>query len=264
MIKRISLIVFTIVFFLVLTFHISLVIAVEPFGATVNPLTSESASEDSPQGVDAVAGNVTQLDIFGFTVTQSWQGYFGNVTGVLTLEDGSGNVMYNWSETSPEGEIYASTNNSINWNYIQCFNFTADGDYGDDTSNAGNTSQSGTNLTILENMFNIKFDDVDGVNETFDLFGTGHNRFYTSNLEFTEGECRNTRIFSAGGGEIDNQFEEVLLYEPTTRSVVFAGLLNEDIQGFDSNPHDFEMLVLEDGHGTDTQTDTYYFWVELE
>jgi hypothetical protein len=264
MIKRTFLIVFTILFFLVLTLHISLVIAVEPFGATVNPLTSERAPQDSAQGVDAIAGNVTQLDLFGYTVTQSWQGYFGNVTGIITLEDNEGNVMYNWSEASPQGEIYASTNGSVNWNYIQCLNFTSDGDYGDDTGNAGGTSKSGTNLTILEAMFNIDFDDVDGVDETFDLFGSGHDRFFTNNLEFTEGECRNTRIFSSGGTEIDDQFEEVLLYEPTTQSVVFTGLLNEDVQGFDDNLHDFEMLVLEDGHGTDTQTDTYYFWVELE
>ena len=41
-------------------------------------------------------------------------------------------------------------------------------------------------------------------------------------------------------------------------------ILDEDEPGFDDNPHDFQMIVLEDGHGTDTATDTYYFWVELE
>jgi hypothetical protein len=250
---------------LALISHISLVIAVEPFGATVNPLTSDSASEDSAQGIDAVAGNVTELNIFGFSVTQSWQGYFGNVTGTITLEDTSGDVMYNWSESSPDGEIYASKNDTISWGYVQCFNFTATGTYGNDLPNAGGTSQYGTNLTILENMFNISFDDSDGVDETFTLTGPGtHNRFFTSNEEFSEGECRSTRIFSNADTGEDNKFEEVLLYEPSTYSVIFASLLNEDEVGFDDNPHDFEMLVLEDGHGADTNTDTYYFYVELE
>jgi hypothetical protein len=244
--------------------HISLVIAVEPFGATVNPLTSERAPEDPAQGIDAVAGNVTELNIFGYTITQSWQGYYGNVTGAVMLADSSDNVMYNWSVSSPSGEIYASTNDSINWRYIQCFNFTASGTYANDLPYAGQTSQFGTNMTILEGMYGIQTDDVDGVNETFDLFAGGHNAFYTSNFEFSEGECRSTRIFSQGGNKVEDQFEEVLLYEPTSYSVIFASLLNKDVIGFDNNPRDFQMLVLEDGHGTDESPTNYYFYVELE
>jgi len=44
---------------------------------------------------------------------------------------------------------------------------------------------------------------------------------------------------------------------------VFASLLSDDALGFDSLPHDFEMLVLEDGHGADTATTSYFFFVEL-
>ena len=199
------------------------------------------------------------LSISGFSTTQSWQGYFGNVTGTIQLADSADNVMYNWSLASPEGEIYASTNNSITWNYVQCLNFDSDGTYADDTANAGGTSQYGTNLTILEDMFGIASDDVDGVDETFTLLGSGHNLFYTNNLEFAEGECRNTQVFSNAGYGEDGKFEEVLLYEPTTYSVIFASLLNEDVFGFDNNPHDFEMLVLENGHLTDTAPTTILF-----
>src|SRR4030042_6405258 len=91
------------------------VLAVEPFGASVNPASpSMRAPEDTADNdPNAIAGNITSMDVTGFSVTQSWQGYFGNVTGVITLEDNSGNVMYNWSEASPEGEIYASTNDTL-------------------------------------------------------------------------------------------------------------------------------------------------------
>lgn len=252
------------IFILVFLLNISLVLAVEPFGANVINLTSTRAIPDAAHSIPAIAGNVTELSISGFSSTQSWQGYFGNVSGTIELADASDNVMYNWSLASPEGEIYASTNNSITWGYIQCLNFASDGTYGDDTGNAGGTSAHGTNLSLLEDMFGIASDDVDGVNETFTLLGSGHNTFYTNNVEFTAGECRNTQIFSNSGQGEDNKFEEVLLYEPTTRSVVFASLLNENIFGFDNNPHDFEMLVLENGHLTDTSTTPYYFWVELE
>ena len=248
---------------LIFLFGIYGVSAVEPFGANVINLTSTRANPDDATGIPALAGNVTELSIFGYSITQSWQGYFGNVTGTIMLADNTDNVMYNWSLASPEGEIYASTNDSISWADIQCFNFDADGTYvGVETPGA--TNQHGTNLTILEAMFGISDDDVDGVNETFTLLGSGHNTFYTNNLEFTEGECRNTQVFSNSGQGEDNKFEEVLLYEPTTYSVVFASLLNENVFGFDNNPHDFEMLVLEDGHLTDTETTTYYFWIELE
>lgn len=255
-----------VLFVIILMFllNISLVLAVEPFGANIANLSSTRAIPDNATGIPAIAGNVTELIISGFSTTQSWQGYFGNVTGTIQLADVGDNVMYNWSLASPEGEIYSSTNSSINWNYVQCLNFDSSGTYADDTGNAGGTSAYGTNLTILESMFEIASDDVDGVDETFTLLGSGHNTFYTNNLQFGEGECRNTQVFSSAGYGEDGKFEEVLLYEPTSYSVIFASLLNEDIFGFDSNPHDFEMLVLENGHSTDISTTTYYFWVELE
>lgn len=249
------------------------VLAIEPFGANVAPVSpSVRAPEDSAgSDANAIAGNITSMNVNGFSITQSWQGYFGNVTGVITLNDNADNVMYNWSVASPQGEIYASTNNSIEWNYIQCFNLTATGAYTSDTNNNGSTSQFGTNMTILEDEFGIRFDDNDGVNETFNFNGSQpqgelliHNLFYTNNLLFTAGECVATHLFGTTNSSEDNNFQEVLMYEPSTHSVVFTTILNEDVTGFDNNPHDFQMLVLENGHGTNIATSTYYFWVELE
>jgi hypothetical protein len=55
------------------------------------------------------------------------------------------------------------------------------------------------------------------------------------------------------------------LYEPISTSVIFVSILDEEGPlGFDAASHDFEMLVLEDGHGTDTLTTSYYFYVELQ
>ena len=63
---------------------------------------------------------------------------------------------------------------------------------------------------------------------------------------------------------MDNTFEEVLLYEPSTTSVIFTGLLEQDASGFDSRAHDFEFLVLENGHYGDLTATQYYFFVELQ
>jgi hypothetical protein len=232
------------------------VLAVEPFGATLANISSVRAPADNATNNDAMAGNVSEIDVTAFSITQSWQGYFGNVSGTIQLADGSDNVMYNWSLASPEGEIYASTNNSVTWGTIECL---TEGDFG-------------VGFINLEAMFGIAPDDVDGVNETFSMAGThesgggfNHSLFYTNNVEFTAGECVSTHVFGPSKSVIDNTFEEVLLHDPTTNSVVFASILDEESPlGFDDRAHDFEMLVLENGHLTDVTTTPYYFWVELE
>ncbi|MGV8152543.1 MAG: hypothetical protein ACP5OG_05670 [Candidatus Nanoarchaeia archaeon] len=258
-----------IIFFalVILTFLFGLVSA-EVYGAfNYTNISTSRAPQDLPSSVQAYAGNVSEINIFGYSTTQSWQGFYGNISGVIQLGDANNNILYNWSALSPQGEIYASTNGTgIQWENIQCFNFTATGSYSDEKGNGGETNLHGTNLSTLETSFGINFTrpDPDGVDETFNLFGTGHKKFYTNNNEFLEGQCRSTRLFDSSGAGTDGNFEEVLLYEPASASVVFATIINNDVLGFDGRHHDFEMLVLEDGHNTNTEVTNYYFYVELE
>ena len=234
-------------------------------GVNATEINSSSQIPPPPGSLEGIAGNVTEITTpEGWGKTQAWQGYFGNVSGTIMLADGADNVMYNWTLASPEGEIFASTNNSINWVHIQCFNFTATGTYHEESGTGGTTNLYGTNLTQLERQYNIKPDDGDGVDETFYLIGPDtHNTFYVNANEFSEGECWNTRINDWTGFGQNDIFEEVLMYEPTTQSIIFAALLNEDVLGFDNRTHDFEMIVLEDGHKTDTSTTTYYFYAVM-
>ena len=245
---------------------INLISAIEPTGATINAATPQTAPNDTA-GSDpkAFAGNITRTDVNAYSTTRSWQGYFGNVTGTIQLADSADKVLYNWTLATPEGEVYASTNSTITWTNIQCFNFTSTGSLADDSGQAGATSRFGLNLTTLETRFNMSSDDVDGIDETFTLTGAGtHDQFFTASRQFDIGECRNSRIFSNAGAE-SNKFEEALLYEPVTTSVVFTAIIEESsITGFDGGDNDFEMLVLENGHGTDVAATTYYFFVEIE
>ncbi|HOH03980.1 MAG TPA: hypothetical protein PK032_00740 [Candidatus Pacearchaeota archaeon] len=221
-----------------MVFVFSSFVSALPTGANVTNLSSTRAPADDPTSAEAIAGNVTELSIFGYSLTQSWQGYFGNVSGTIMLADGNDNVMYNWSLASPEGEIYATNSSSVEWQGIQCY----------DEAN---------NMTFFENMFGIKPDDVDGINETFNL--NDHPEFVTNSILFTAGSCDNTKLFDSNGV---GTFDEVLLTDGS--NLIFTSLLLEDANGFDNVPHDFEMIVLENGHGTDIATTTYYFWVELE
>ncbi|MEM0465078.1 MAG: hypothetical protein QXW97_00050 [Candidatus Pacearchaeota archaeon] len=251
-----------ILFFVFLFFFIKLGLfySLSPSGATsITSNSNQTAPADPPQAVSAVAGNVTEINIFGYSTTQSWQGYYGNVTGVIELTDGNNKTLYNWSVISPKGEVYASNHSSVVWTNIQCFNFTANGTLcAEDSENRGNTSQCGMNLTQLESAYNINYDDVDGVDETFN--SQDHQLFYTNNLLFSSGECRNTKIFDNTGNGV---FEEVLLWSPDSKAVVFASLLKNNSIGFNGKTQDFEMLVLEDGHKEDVSISIYYFYVEL-
>lgn len=224
-------------------FTFALASGVQPFGASsIIVENSETATPDAPTSVAAQAGNVTSINIVGTSVTQSWQGYFGNVSGSIQLSDSSGNAMYNWSLADPQGEIYASTSNAVSWANIKCFNWNTDG-------------------AVLETSFNIESDDVDGVNETFNE--KVHPTFFSNNIQIAADSCMSANIYDSSGSSNAANFEEVLLWDDT--NVVFTSLIEEgSINGFDGKDHDFEMLVLEDGHGTDTAATTYYFYVELE
>lgn len=251
---------------LLLIMLISFSSAATPNGADLTPVSTGTAPADTAGNNSAIAGNVSEIGVHGFSTTQAWQGYYGNVSGTIQLSDSSNNVLYNWTQANPKGEVYASTNSSITWVDIQCFNFSASQSFASESGNGGTTNQNGLNLTGLETQYGVNISvDVDGVDETFTLSGAGtHDLFYTTNQQFSEGECKNTRVYSSTGNGVSNQFEEALLYEPTSKSVVFASLLENDTLGFNAKSHDFEMLVLENGHGVDVSTTTYYFFVELE
>ncbi len=244
------------------------VLALQPSGAGLNQISNETMQPDVAGSQQAIAGNVTLMDVSGYTVTQAWQGYYGNVTGTIQLVDGSDNVLYNWSDASPRGQVYSSTNSTVYWPNVQCFNFTATGTPGasDTGETPGATNLHGMNLTQLQTEFGIQARDNDSVDRTFSLVGSSgdHSTFYTANLAFNGSECQTTRVYDNTGTGAAGKFEEVIQYEPVSSSVIWTSLLNENALGFDNKTHDFEMLVPENGHGTDTATTTYYFYVELQ
>jgi len=248
------------IFNFLLLFAIDIRVYAIPSGANYSFVNSSTASPAPPQSIDAYAGNVSEMNIFGYSTTQSWQGFYGNVSGVIQLGDSASHVMYNWSDLSPKGEVYASVNNSVNWANVQCFNYTANGTYCDDDINrAGGTSRCGMNLSQLQTNYNISSDDSDAVNNTFTL--NNHELFYTGNLKFDSGQCKNMKVYNSTGA---GTYDEALLYEPTGRSVIFTSILQRNADGFDSKTPDFEMLVLENGHYGDVSTTPYYFYLELQ
>ncbi len=220
-------------------------------------------SPTSADQLNVTAGNITVVNVTGETVTQSWAGVVGNVTGTITLDDGNGETLYDWSVADPAGEIFATTASSVTWTNIECWNMSIA-----DTDNY-------LTLSDYETLLNIASDDDDGVDETFNVTGT-HALFYVANLTFAADSCgAATSVYTAGGTQNSALFQEVILYNgrysPTSGetgdqdSIIFVGLLEDtDETGFDGTDYDFQILLAEDGHAGDTTTTTYNFYVELE
>ncbi len=219
-----------------------------PSGANWTDSSTTQTPNSDPQEHAAYAGNTTFLDLYADVASMSWQGYYGNVTGTIQLADGNDDVFYNWSVASPSGEVYASVNGTgvITWGNIACF----DAD----------------NSTAVEALYNISGDDVDGLNETFSDSNT-HNPFFTGSVSFAAGACPAAYMFDETKEGAAGTFEEVVLTDSADDTmVIFAALLEPtDETGFDGEYYDFEMLVLENGHGSGASSGTnYYFYVELE
>jgi len=226
----------------------------DPFGVrNINYIGSSRANTSSypPANTSAEAGNVTELDLTAISTTKAWQGYYGEITGTITLENANGNVFYNWTSNEPKGEIYASINNTITWSNIQCFEWSGTPD-----------------LETVESWYGIEDDDADGINETFT--DNTNLAFSVGTHNISANTCPATNAYQSGSGAVDGNFENVLLTDGTT--IIFTTIIenNEpdnatDIVGFDGNTHDFQMLVAENGHDSyEDTTTTYYFWAEIE
>jgi len=203
------------------------------------------------QTVQAQAGNVSQLNIFAYTTTRTWQGYYGNVTGQILLGDAGGNVIYNWEAANPSGQIYASTSQvSFDESNIFCYNFTKfEGSY--------------LNISAYEESLGLSDTSADGVNETFNM-SLEYDPFYIG-VKYINVTCPVTYLLNASNQSSRNTYQELMLYDNSSSNVVFASIIRpHGISGFDGNIWDFQMIVTENGHLADTQATTYYFYISLE
>lgn len=229
---------------------IKAVVAADPGGPnsiTVEKSEAGNLSNIGAKQINAEAGNVTQLTINASIITTSWQGYYGNITGVITLTDGSGQTMYDWSggtDFSPVGEIYAGNSSVTSWSDVICVNLNGDGVPG----------QQGINSTVLEGYYGMDPTDTDGINETF----TGTNDI-TIGANPTLSNCPATNTYVNNASQ-STKFNETLLTQNQTGTVIFATQVENNEPGYDGNSWDFQMIVGENGAAGTTP---YYFYVEL-
>ncbi|MBN1156161.1 hypothetical protein JXA85_00960 [Candidatus Woesearchaeota archaeon] len=193
---------------------------------------------------DALAGNVTELLVNMTSITNGWQGYYGNITGEIVLDDASSNSMYTWSITT-SGEIYATRNTSLNWSAgnILCANETA--------ATTENTRIFGS----------ANAGDSDNVTQTFSR--ATHPAIITNGNTLAADSCSySLSTYASDAVDANLAFNETLLWSVSDSGAVYTSIINNDKTGFTGASYDFQLLVAEDGHGNSAAT-TYYFFIEL-
>jgi len=207
---------------------------------------------DTPKTLGAQAGNVTELTINTTTISQRWQGYYGNISGSITLDNANNWTMYSWAgDITPQGEILAADALISNWTGIICANLST---LYKGENCTGNYNGSCLNITELQAKFGGDINGGESVNSTFSS---------TANIQLDTGlisGCPATNLYSNDAAQTKN-WTEVLLYENNTETVVFASIINASTIGFDNTSWDFQMIVGDNGESVGTTT--YYFYVEL-
>jgi hypothetical protein len=228
---------------------------------TINISSSgRNPANTAPVTVQAEAGNVTAVVIDGTKVTEAWQGYYGNITGTIVLDDANNATFYDWSLPDPTGEIYASNYSSVTWSNVYCINVSQNGT---NPIRPGGIV-SNINGSQIELNFGINATDLDGLNETFNATYTDTTGFKVGaiTIDIDDG-CSLAQLYTDESR--DSGWEELLLTDNT--SLIFTALIRDDADMYKTaggETADFQMLVLENGHpGSESTTTSYYFYVEL-
>jgi hypothetical protein len=192
--------------------------------------------DNSLESLEAQAGNVTQVDISGQSITTHWAGFFGNISGNITLQDASGNTFYDWATLgTPKGEVFASTDNAVSWAGIGC--------------------ASPEELSAIDALLGIDSSDGDGINQTYT--STVFPAFNVSSVEISG--CNSTNAYSSGSKDITAYYQ--ILLTDTEGDPVYTTLINDSATSFTGSGADFQLLV---GEPDTVGTTTIYFYIELD
>ncbi|MGB9748528.1 MAG: hypothetical protein ACP5OZ_05160 [Candidatus Woesearchaeota archaeon] len=213
-------------------------------------LNKTERGRHSPMGVkslEALAGNISYLSIYTEAVTQAWQGYIGNISGTIVLDDANNRTLYDWALPNPSGEVYATRSNSINWSTgnIICANNSVI-----------------TNEELALNINNAE--DMDSINRTFNMTFSGDIYVATNHITAAS-NCRQANLYVSDAWENSGIFKEILLYDIANNKTIYTAIIHKGYAvGYDGNTYNFQLIVPEDGHYGDTSTTTYYFYVEIQ
>jgi hypothetical protein len=232
---------------LILAVSLSLLLIVESTLGVVSPPTALSQVSSSRrnlstlanQNVNAQAGNVTQLTITALSITKTWQGYYGNISGAIVLQNSNNNTFYNWTMASASGKIFATRASNAVFTAVNCTN--------------------STQRAAEETTLGVVAGDADSVANTFS--GNTHPAFGVGTQNITANQCNSTNAFGSTGPQAANFFQ--VLLSDSSSNTIYTTIMNGSKAGFDGGNWDFELLVGQNGHAGGSTVTPYYFFVEL-
>ena len=247
--RRIALILLSLLF---LTSVSAFVVLAIPEGVdTVTIVDSQQRPGGGQVPVQAEGGNITIANIISKRRTTTWQGFAGNISASLTLDDTSNDTFYNWNVTNITGEIYASRNNSVAFATIKPV-------FADPCT----TDEDLTGLTPTP----------DRTSRTF-FFGQNTVNFTVGNVEINASSACTAFPFINGSRQFPatNLFENVILTTDLAGdaadlngTTIYTGILPENgetAHGFDGLLYNFQIIV---PVNESTGFETYFFYAEIE
>jgi len=201
--------------------------------------SSRTLPPTSNSSIDARGGNVTQVNIDALSITKTWQGYYGNITGNIHLDDAANQSFYIWGNGTLTGEVYATRNSTVAWATVNCTN--------------------GTQRSVEDTYLGVIATDGDSAVNTFN--GTTHPAFYVGLQQIATDSCYSTNLF-VNGTKSSSEFYEVMLSDDQS-AVVYTALIEDDAYAYNSQLADFQIMVGENEHDGNQGPTTYYFFIEL-
>ncbi|MFH1316011.1 MAG: hypothetical protein ABII01_00675 [Candidatus Woesearchaeota archaeon] len=227
------------IFSMVLLINMPFIMAV-PSGPNIDLIRNQTLSPSSAHMINTSGGSITTMVLNSTTQNIRWKAFVGNITGKLTLDDGDGYSVFDWSISTFVGEVYATRSpNYIGWSNINC--------------------STVSNISNEEIALNHTANPNDNISTTFNA--QDHSSFYVGHVMIPSDNCYSVHTYVNASNQ-SADFEEVLLHDGT--SMVYSTVIENDVKGYRPNEtFDFQMIVPEVGLNSWTSSTPYYFYVEL-
>jgi len=224
-------------------------VSAEANGTTMANYSNSTIYSQAVDSDEAVGGDISNIDLSTNSQTFKWQGYYGNVSGNIHLENAAGQNLYTWAyqdnDTTQSLVIAVASNSVPSWNSINDTTFD--------------------NLTTMNQLWNLSNDT--GTNTS----DSAQNTFAADSVTMPEfnGNMSGNLVMGTGsrlqgGGE--EAFKEAVLTDKivvdSKDDFLFVGIGNANAISFTGAPADFELIV--PVGVTNNRTETYYFYLELK
>jgi len=202
----------------------------------------------SPFSISAGFGNITKMFVNVTKLTSFWSGFYGNISGRITLDDLNNFTFYDWASVnlSVKGNVFAANETVSNWAQVACVNLTGNG-----TGHSGGTLW--LNETILESTYGMTDTTSEGFGETF----ASRNRIVIDALTITD--CPATYAYT-NDSQQSLRWNQTLLSVNNTHTLIFASSIEDNQVGYNNQSVDFQILVADKNTAGPTN---YLFYIEL-